>query len=118
MKLSKDNYIAFSSPIGMIKVTEANGKVISIDLAVSGTRATANSSPVLKQARKEIESYFAGNLTKFTFPVDLSKGTEFQREVWKEIAKIKLIDLNANDLEAAKQQVRGTARSMGLTVVG
>jgi ribosomal protein L11 len=27
-------------------------------------------------------------------------------------------DLNANDLEAAKQQVRGTARSMGLAVVG
>jgi ribosomal protein L11 len=25
-------------------------------------------------------------------------------------------DLNANDIEAAKQQVRGTARSMGLTV--
>jgi large subunit ribosomal protein L11 len=33
------------------------------------------------------------------------------------IAKIKLPDLNANDLEAAKQQVRGTARSMGLQVV-
>jgi ribosomal protein L11 len=27
-------------------------------------------------------------------------------------------DLNANDMEAAKMQVRGTARSMGLTVVG
>jgi len=25
-------------------------------------------------------------------------------------------DLNANDLDAAKQQVRGTARSMGLVV--
>ena len=35
-----------------------------------------------------------------------------------EIAKVKMPDLNANDLEAAKQQVRGTARSMGLTVVG
>src|SRR5689334_14995242 len=35
----------------------------------------------------------------------------------EEIAKIKMPDLNANDLEAAKQQVRGTARSMGLTVV-
>jgi large subunit ribosomal protein L11 len=34
----------------------------------------------------------------------------------EEIAKIKLPDLNANDLEAAKQQVRGTARSMGLEV--
>ncbi len=33
-----------------------------------------------------------------------------------EIAKTKLADLNAYDLEAAKAQVAGTARSMGLTV--
>jgi len=33
-----------------------------------------------------------------------------------EIATTKLPDLNANDLEAAKKQVEGTARSMGLTV--
>ena len=35
----------------------------------------------------------------------------------EEIAKIKMPDLNAYDLEAAKQQVRGTARSMGIKVV-
>lgn len=34
----------------------------------------------------------------------------------EDIAKIKMPDLNANDLEAAKQQVRGTARSMGVAV--
>ena len=34
-----------------------------------------------------------------------------------EIAKIKMPDLNANDLEAAKKQVAGTARSMGIKVV-
>jgi large subunit ribosomal protein L11 len=34
----------------------------------------------------------------------------------EDIAKIKMPDLNAYDMEAAKQQVRGTARSMGLTV--
>jgi large subunit ribosomal protein L11 len=34
----------------------------------------------------------------------------------EEIAKVKMPDLNAYDLEAAKQQVRGTARSMGITV--
>ncbi len=33
-----------------------------------------------------------------------------------EIAQIKMPDLNANDLEAAKAQVRGTARSMGIKV--
>ncbi len=34
----------------------------------------------------------------------------------EEIAKVKMPDLNANDLEAAKQQIRGTARSMGIAV--
>ena len=33
-----------------------------------------------------------------------------------EIAKVKMPDLNANDLEAARKQVMGTARSMGITV--
>ncbi|OGC33397.1 50S ribosomal protein L11 [candidate division WOR-1 bacterium RIFOXYB2_FULL_48_7] len=34
----------------------------------------------------------------------------------KEIAQIKLPDLNANDVEAAAKIVAGTARSMGITV--
>jgi large subunit ribosomal protein L11 len=33
-----------------------------------------------------------------------------------EIAQTKMPDLNANDLDAAKRQVRGTARSMGIKV--
>jgi large subunit ribosomal protein L11 len=33
-----------------------------------------------------------------------------------EIAQIKMPDLNANDLDAAKLQVAGTARSMGISV--
>ncbi len=34
-----------------------------------------------------------------------------------EIAQVKMPDLNANDVEAAKLQVAGTARSMGISVV-
>ena len=33
-----------------------------------------------------------------------------------EIAQIKMPDLNANDLAAAKAQVAGTARSMGIKI--
>jgi large subunit ribosomal protein L11 len=33
-----------------------------------------------------------------------------------DIARTKMPDLNANDLDAAKRQVAGTARSMGLSV--
>ena len=36
----------------------------------------------------------------------------------EEIAKLKLVDLNAADLEAAKKTVAGTARSMGIEVIG
>jgi large subunit ribosomal protein L11 len=35
----------------------------------------------------------------------------------REIAKQKMVDLNANDIEAAVQMIRGSARSMGLEVV-
>ncbi|MBI3189786.1 MAG: 50S ribosomal protein L11 [Ignavibacteriales bacterium] len=34
----------------------------------------------------------------------------------KEIAQMKMPDLNANDIEAAMRMVAGTARSMGITV--
>jgi large subunit ribosomal protein L11 len=36
----------------------------------------------------------------------------------EEIAKVKMPDLNANDMESAKLQVAGTARSMGITISG
>ena len=42
-------------------------------------------------------------------------GTVTEADI-EEVAKIKMPDLNAYDLDAAKQQVRGTARSMGLKV--
>jgi large subunit ribosomal protein L11 len=35
-----------------------------------------------------------------------------------EIAQIKMVDLNADDVEAASRIVEGTARSMGIEVVG
>jgi large subunit ribosomal protein L11 len=36
----------------------------------------------------------------------------------REIAEIKMKDLNANDIEAAMRQIEGTARNMGIKVVG
>ena len=40
------------------------------------------------------------------------------REQVKHIAETKMVDLNANDIEAAMRIVEGTARSMGLIVEG
>jgi large subunit ribosomal protein L11 len=40
------------------------------------------------------------------------------KEQIREIAAIKMADLNANSVEAAAKQIEGTARSMGIEVVG
>ena len=38
------------------------------------------------------------------------------REQVREIATLKMPDLNASDVEAAMRMIEGTARSMGITV--
>lgn len=50
-------------------------------------------------------------------PGKISAGT-VSRDKVREIAEKKLKDLNASDIEAAMRMVEGSARSMGLEVVG
>jgi large subunit ribosomal protein L11 len=65
-------------------------------------------TPVLLRAAANVEK-------GATLPGREAAGTITEAQL-TEIATTKLPDLNANDLEAAKRQVRGTARSMGITV--
>ena len=50
-----------------------------------------------------------------TSPGKESTGTVSDAQL-SEIAQVKMPDLNANDLESARKQVAGTARSMGIAV--
>ena len=60
---------------------------------------------------------------KEVIPVDSRKAGKYKgfsltKTQVAEIAKKKLADLNARDLEHASRIIEGTARSMGITVVG
>src|ERR687898_1240114 len=60
----------------------------------------------------------AANLAKGSAEPNKNKvGTVTQKQV-EDIAKLKMPDLNASSLDAAVKTVAGTARSMGLDVVG
>jgi len=60
----------------------------------------------------------AANLAKGSGEPNRNKvGTVTPAQV-REIASIKMPDLNANDVEAASRMVEGTARSMGIEIVG
>jgi hypothetical protein len=64
VKTTNQNLIAFKTPIGIVRVFEAGGKVTAIDIAVGGAKVLDSSSPVLKLAKAELEKYFAGKLQK------------------------------------------------------
>ena len=90
------------------------GTIIPVEITVFEDRSftfvlKTPPTPVLLRQKAGIPS---GSKT----PGKVVAGSVSEADI-EEVAKIKLPDLNANDLEAAKQQVRGTARSMGLQVV-
>ncbi|MBW2219340.1 MAG: 50S ribosomal protein L11 [Deltaproteobacteria bacterium] len=47
----------------------------------------------------------------------LDKVGKVTRQQVEEISKLKMVDLNANDLDAACKIIEGTARSMGIEIV-
>ena len=51
-------------------------------------------------------------------PPGARRSGRVSRDQVREIAQTKMPDLNANDVEAAMKQIEGTARSMGIEVVG
>jgi large subunit ribosomal protein L11 len=66
-------------------------------------------------------SYFlkkAANLKSGSKEPGKVKAGTVSREKVREIATAKMKDLNANDVDAAMRMVEGSARSMGLEVVG
>lgn len=67
----------------------------------------------------------AGDLIKKALGITAGSGVpnkdkvgHLSREQIESIAKVKMPDLNANDIEAAMKIIAGTARSMGVTVDG
>jgi large subunit ribosomal protein L11 len=66
-------------------------------------------------------SYFlkkAANLKSGSKEPGKAKVGTIARDKVRQIAEAKMKDLNANDVEAAMRMVEGSARSMGLDVVG
>ena len=72
----------------------------------------------------ELKSPHASYLLKKACGIAKGSGIPNQEKVGKvsqkqleEIAKAKMVDLNTDDLEAAKKIIAGTARNMGLEIV-
>jgi len=82
---------------------------IYADRSFSFITKTPPASVLLKQAAKIAKGSSEPNRTKVG---------EVTRKQVEEIAKLKLEDLNAYDIQMAVRIIEGTARSMGIQVIG
>jgi methylated-DNA-[protein]-cysteine S-methyltransferase len=49
---------------------------------------TDSAHPLLQSAAQQLQAYWAGELTAFDVPLDLSAGTPFQQSVWRVLLSI------------------------------
>jgi len=87
--MNNKNWIDVASPIGLIRVFESNNKITNLEIAAKKAgKPSGPAAQVLKDAAKQLDEYFSGRRTRFDLPVMMESGTNFQKAVWKQIAKI------------------------------
>ena len=90
------------------------GLVIPVVITVYSDRTF---SFILKTPPAAVLIKKACNLTAGSARPNADKVAKITKVQVEEIAKLKMVDLNAASLEAAISMVAGTARSMGVTVI-
>ncbi|MFH0977469.1 MAG: 50S ribosomal protein L11 [Spirochaetota bacterium] len=96
------------------KTKETQGLILPVVISVYDDRSytfiikTPPASVLIKRAIK---------LEKGSSEPNRTKAGQITKAQLEEIAKTKMPDLNANDVNAAMKIIAGTARSMGVTVV-
>ena len=95
------------SPIGPLGVSVEDDTVV-------GVRFGAPPGPGGDHAAAaELAAYFAGELTDFAVPVRMRGGSEFERAVWAEIAKIPYGEMVTYGAIATALGDPGAARAVG-----
>jgi large subunit ribosomal protein L11 len=91
------------------------GTVVPVDITIYEDRTF---SVVLKTSPAPVLIRQAAGVSKGSATTSREQVGTITEAQLAEIAQVKLKDLNTNDLEAAKKQIAGTARSMGIKVAG
>jgi len=112
-------YSLHDSPVGELLLV-CNGKAIT-DLHISAGKYVPavnsgwlrdESQAVLRQAKHELDEYFAGRLQTFTVPL-APQGTAFQKQAWAA-----LLSIPFGETRSYAQQARAIGRPTAVRAVG
>ncbi len=121
--------VIFKSPWGWVGISEtAKGidaialprgskRAVESDLRAMGGRPfESGESARLEAARRQLLEYLAGARGTFDVPLDLSRGTPFQRRVWRVLQRVPYGKLRSYQWIAARVGGRHYARAVGNAV--
>jgi len=119
----------FKSPWGWVGISEAAKGIDAIALPKGSKRAIesglremtagpfeSGESARLEAARRQVLEYLAGARNTFEVPIDLSRGTPFQRQVWRVLQRVPYGKLRSYQWIAARVGGRHYARAVGNAV--
>lgn len=71
-------YVSLATPLGFLTVFEAADAVVAVEWGRTGK---ARPSPLLMEAKRQLDAYFDRRLKRFELPL-APAGSRFQRAVW------------------------------------
>jgi len=99
--------LSLHTPLGDLTVSDEDGAIVAVDW---GWGRDQEHTPLLDEARAQLQAYFDGRLTRFDLPLSPG-GTVYRRKVWAA-----LCDIPAGQTRTYGDIARiagGTARSVG-----
>ncbi|MAF96167.1 MAG: cysteine methyltransferase [Rhodospirillaceae bacterium] len=80
-------HLSLNSPLGPLTVFEDRGAVVAVEWGRAGTPDPSSPSPLLEEARRQLDAYFDGRLKAFDLPLHPA-GSAFRRAVWGQMLRI------------------------------
>ncbi len=103
--------------IHVVVLPQASKKAVESRLRTSGdVQFDGKISPRLKAARRQLTEFIRGKRTGFELPLDLSRGTAFQRRVWRTLQRVPYGKLRSYQWVARRVGGRRYARAVGNAV--
>jgi methylated-DNA-[protein]-cysteine S-methyltransferase len=99
--------LSLHSPLGDLTISEEDGAIVAVDW---GWGRDQERTPLLEEARRQMQAYFDRQLSRFDLPL-LPTGSAYRRRVWAA-----LCDIPAGETRTYADIARvagGAARSVG-----
>ena len=78
----------YTSPVGILKIEADERAITGVYILINAPEHRLTStSPLIKEACRQFDEYFAGERRDFDLPLS-PKGTPFQEKVWKQLQEI------------------------------